>query len=165
LESRGCVDSTQDADGKNSLHTEKHIHLYLYCQTYYKQSHESSIDFFFLFKGTEVVKGLTLDVRRSEDKSLSTGSFAKMKLLKLLQISGAELTGSFERLSKVLLTWICWLECPLEFLPSDFSLDYVVVILICSTVILENYGRKKRCETYQNAQKFVYRTFDAQNIS
>jgi hypothetical protein len=136
------VDSTQDADGKNSLHTEKHIHLYLYCQTYYKQSHESSIDFFFLFKGTEVVKGLTLDVRRSEDKSLSTRSFTKMKLLKLLQINGAELTGSFERLSKVL-TWICWLECPLEFLPSDFSLDYVVVIDMQYSNIRELWKKKK----------------------
>ncbi|XP_034888788.1 TMV resistance protein N [Populus alba] len=92
--------------------------------------------------GTEVVKGLTLDVRRSEDKSLSTGSFTKMKLLKLLQISGAELTGSFERLSKVL-TWICWLECPLEFLPSDFSLDYVVVIDMQYSNIRELWKEKK----------------------
>ncbi|XP_061949493.1 disease resistance protein RPV1-like [Populus nigra] len=92
--------------------------------------------------GTEVVKGLTLDVRRSEDKSLSTGSFTKMKLLKLLQINGAELTGSFKRLSKVL-TWICWLECPLEFLPSDFSLDYVVVIDMQYSNIRELWKKKK----------------------
>jgi len=43
----------------------------------------------------------------------------KNEKLKLLQINGADLTGSFEQLSKVL-TWICWLECPLGFLPSDF---------------------------------------------
>ncbi|RQO93003.1 hypothetical protein POPTR_007G143300v4 [Populus trichocarpa] len=92
--------------------------------------------------GTEVVKGLTLDVRRSEDKSLSTGSFTKMKLLKLLQINGVELTGSFERLSKVL-TWICWLECPLEFLPSDFTLDYLVVIDMRYSNIRELWKEKK----------------------
>nr|XP_034896452.1 TMV resistance protein N-like isoform X3 [Populus alba] len=77
--------------------------------------------------GTEAVKGLTLDVTRSEDKSLSTRSFTNMKDLKLLQINGVDLTGSFERLSKML-TWICWLECPLVFLPSDFTLDHVVFI-------------------------------------
>ena len=65
-----------------------------------------------------------------------------MKLLKLLQISGAELTGSFELLSKVL-TWICWLECPLEFLPSDFSLDYVVVIDMQYSNIRELWKEKK----------------------
>jgi len=81
-------------------------------------------------------------VRRSEDKSLSTGSFTKMKILKLLQINGAELTGSFDQLSKVL-TWICWLECPLRFLPSDFSLDYVVVIDMKYSNIRELWKKKK----------------------
>jgi len=56
--SRGCVESTQDADGKNSMHTEKHIHLYRYSQTYYKQSYESSIDlFFFAFLGNRSCTG------------------------------------------------------------------------------------------------------------
>jgi len=81
-------------------------------------------------------------VRGSEEKSLSTGSFAKMKNLKLLQIDGVDLTGSFERLSKVL-TWICWLKCPLEFLPSDFSLDYVVVIDMQYSNIKELWKEKK----------------------
>nr|XP_034928415.1 LOW QUALITY PROTEIN: disease resistance protein RPV1-like [Populus alba] len=96
--------------------------------------------------GTEAVKGLTLDVTRSEDKSLSTGSFTKMKFLKLLQINGVDLTGSFERLSKVL-TWICWLECPLRFLPSDISLDYVVVIDMKYSNIRELWKEKKILNT------------------
>ncbi|KAJ7015617.1 disease resistance protein RUN1-like [Populus alba x Populus x berolinensis] len=50
--------------------------------------------------GTEVVEGLKLDVRASKAKSLSTGSFAKLKCLNLLQINGAHLTGSFKLLSK-----------------------------------------------------------------
>lgn len=81
-------------------------------------------------------------MRRSEEKSLSTGSFAKMKFLQLLQINGADLTGSFKRLSKVL-TWICWLECPLRFLPSDFLLDYVVVIDMKYSNIRELWKEKK----------------------
>ncbi|XP_034907423.2 protein SUPPRESSOR OF npr1-1, CONSTITUTIVE 1-like [Populus alba] len=92
--------------------------------------------------GTKVVQGLALDVRRSEEKSLSTRSFAKMKFLKLLQINGADLTRSFKRLLKVL-TWICWLECPLRFLPSDFSLDYVVVIDMKYSNIRELWKEKK----------------------
>ncbi|KAI9377291.1 hypothetical protein POPTR_019G046000v4 [Populus trichocarpa] len=70
-------------------------------------------------KGTDVVEGLALDVRASEAKSLSAGSFAKMKCLNLLQIKGAHLTGSFKLLSKELM-WICWLQCPLKYFPSDF---------------------------------------------
>ena len=66
-----------------------------------------------------------------------------MKNLKLLQINGAYLTGSFEQLSKVL-TWICWLERPLGFLPSDFTLDYVVFIdMKYSNNIRELWKEKK----------------------
>ncbi|XP_052305326.1 disease resistance protein RUN1 isoform X2 [Populus trichocarpa] len=78
-------------------------------------------------KGTDAIEGLALDMRASEAKSLSTGSFAKMKRLTLLQINGAHLTGSFKLLSKELM-WICWHECPLKYLPSDFTLENLVVL-------------------------------------
>ncbi|KAL9344349.1 hypothetical protein Peur_062024 [Populus x canadensis] len=78
-------------------------------------------------KGTDVVEGLALDVRASEAKSLSTRSFAKMKRLNLLQINGAHLTGSFKLLSKELM-WICWLQCPLKYFSSDFTLDNLAVL-------------------------------------
>ncbi|XP_073262955.1 LOW QUALITY PROTEIN: TMV resistance protein N-like [Populus alba] len=78
-------------------------------------------------KGTDVVEGLALDVRASKAKSLSARSFAKMKCLNLLQINGVHLTGSFKLLSKELM-WICWLQCPLKYLPSDFILDNLVVL-------------------------------------
>ncbi|XP_034926970.1 TMV resistance protein N-like [Populus alba] len=78
-------------------------------------------------KGTEVVEGLALDVRASEAKSLSAGSFAEMKCLNLLQINGVHLTGSFKLLSKELM-WICWHECPLKCFPSDFTLDNLAVL-------------------------------------
>ncbi|KAI5554976.1 hypothetical protein BDE02_19G050000 [Populus trichocarpa] len=78
-------------------------------------------------KGTDVVEGLALDVRASEAKSLSAGSFAKMKRLNLLQINGVHLTGSLKLLSKVLM-WICWHECPLKYFPSDITLDNLAVL-------------------------------------
>ncbi|XP_011013489.1 PREDICTED: TMV resistance protein N-like isoform X3 [Populus euphratica] len=78
-------------------------------------------------KGTDVVEGLALDVRASEVKSLSTGSFAEMKFLNLLQINGVHLTGSFELLSKELM-WLCWHECRLKYFPSDFALDNLAVL-------------------------------------
>uniref|UniRef100_A0A6N2KSB5 TIR domain-containing protein n=1 Tax=Salix viminalis TaxID=40686 RepID=A0A6N2KSB5_SALVM len=75
--------------------------------------------------GTEVVEGLALDVRASENKFLSTGSFTKMRCLKLLQINGVHLSGPFKLLSEELI-WICWLECPLKSFPSDLMLDNLV---------------------------------------
>ncbi|XP_061944126.1 disease resistance protein RPV1-like [Populus nigra] len=93
-------------------------------------------------KGTEVVEGLKLDVRASEAKSLSTGSFAKMKCLNLLQINGAHLTGSFKLLSKELM-WICWLQCPLKYFPSDFTLDNLAVLDMQYSNLKELWKGKK----------------------
>ncbi|KAL9381682.1 hypothetical protein Peur_024717 [Populus x canadensis] len=93
-------------------------------------------------KGTEVVEGLKLDFRASEAKSLSTGSFAKMKCLNLLQINGAHLTGSFKLLSKELM-WICWLQCPLKYFPSDFTLDNLAVLDMQYSNLKELWKEKK----------------------
>uniref|UniRef100_A0A2K1RA92 Uncharacterized protein n=1 Tax=Populus trichocarpa TaxID=3694 RepID=A0A2K1RA92_POPTR len=93
-------------------------------------------------KGTEVVEGLKLDVRASETKSLSTGSFAKMKGLNLLQINGAHLTGSFKLLSKELM-WICWHEFPLKYFPSDFTLDNLAVLDMQYSNLKELWKGKK----------------------
>nr|XP_034909758.1 disease resistance protein RUN1-like [Populus alba] len=98
-------------------------------------------------KGTDDVEdlaleGLALDVRASEAKSLSTGSFAKVKRLNLLQINGAHLTGSFKLLSRKLM-WICWHECPLKFLPSDFTLDNLAVLDMQYSSLKELWKGKK----------------------
>ncbi|KAI5593651.1 hypothetical protein BDE02_03G027700 [Populus trichocarpa] len=95
-------------------------------------------------KGTDVVEGLALDVRASEAKSLSAGSFAKMKRLNLLQINGAHLTGSFKLLSKELM-WICWLQCPSKYFPSDFTLDNLVVLDMQYSNLKELWKGKKGC--------------------
>ncbi|XP_011012120.1 PREDICTED: TMV resistance protein N-like [Populus euphratica] len=93
-------------------------------------------------KGTDVVEGLALDVRASEIKSLSTGSFAEMKFLNLLQINGVHLTGSFELLSKELM-WICWHGCPLKYFPSDFTLDNLAVLDMQYSNLKELWKGKK----------------------
>ncbi|KAL9344339.1 hypothetical protein Peur_062014 [Populus x canadensis] len=93
-------------------------------------------------KGTDVVEGLALDVRASETKSLSTGSFAEMKCLNLLQINGVHLTGSFKLLSKELM-WICWLQCPLKYFPSDFTLDNLAVLDMQYSNLKELWKGKK----------------------
>uniref|UniRef100_A0A6N2M6A9 TIR domain-containing protein n=1 Tax=Salix viminalis TaxID=40686 RepID=A0A6N2M6A9_SALVM len=92
--------------------------------------------------GTEVVEGLALDVRASENKLLSTGSFTKMRCLKLLQINGVHLFGPFKLLSEELI-WICWLECPLKSFPSDFMLDKLVVLEMQYSNIKELWKEKK----------------------
>ncbi|KAJ6854510.1 disease resistance protein RUN1-like [Populus alba x Populus x berolinensis] len=93
-------------------------------------------------KGTVVVEGLALDVRASEAKSLSAGSFAEMKHLNLLQINEVHLTGSFKHLSKVLI-WICWHKCPLKCFPSDFTLDNLVVLDIQYSTLKELWKGEK----------------------
>uniref|UniRef100_A0A3N7GSN4 TIR domain-containing protein n=1 Tax=Populus trichocarpa TaxID=3694 RepID=A0A3N7GSN4_POPTR len=100
-------------------------------------------------KGTDVVEGLALDVRASEAKSLSAGSFAEMKCLNLLQINGVHLTGSFKLLSKELM-WICWLQCPLKYFPSDFTLDNLAVLDMQYSNLKELWKGKKGCWRLKN---------------
>lgn len=82
---------------------------------------------FIFFQGTELVEGLAVDLRSTKAVSLSTNSFAKMRYLKLLQINGVNLVGCFKNISKELI-WLCWHECPLTSLPSNFQLDNLVVL-------------------------------------
>ncbi|KAI9215633.1 hypothetical protein POPTR_T002200v4 [Populus trichocarpa] len=93
-------------------------------------------------KGTDKVEGLALDVRASETKSLSAGSFAEMKCLNLLKINGAHLTGSFKLLSKELM-WICWHEFPLKYFPSYFTLDNLAVLDMPYSNLKELWKGKK----------------------
>ena len=88
------------------------------------------------------MEGLSLDVRASENKLLSTRSFTKMRFLKLLQINGVHLSGPFKLLSEELI-WICWLECPLKSFPSDLMLDNLVVLEMQYSNIKELWKEKK----------------------
>ncbi|KAG5224317.1 TMV resistance protein [Salix suchowensis] len=50
-----------------------------------------------------------------------------MRCLQLLQITRAYLAGSYSLLPRELI-WLCWLECPLKSLPSDFHLSDLVIL-------------------------------------
>uniref|UniRef100_A0A6N2LJP5 TIR domain-containing protein n=1 Tax=Salix viminalis TaxID=40686 RepID=A0A6N2LJP5_SALVM len=92
--------------------------------------------------GTEVVEGLSLDVRASKNKLLSTRSFTKMRFLKLLQINGVHLSGPFKLLSEELI-WICWLECPLKSFASDLMVYNLVVLEMQYSNIKELWKEQK----------------------
>jgi hypothetical protein len=73
------------------------------------------------------VEALILSVSILEDVNLKTEAFTNMKNLRLLQINSVHLTGSYEHLSKEL-RWLCWHNCPLEFLPQNFHLENLVIL-------------------------------------
>ncbi|XP_042948558.1 disease resistance protein RPV1-like isoform X2 [Carya illinoinensis] len=73
--------------------------------------------------GSEAVQGLKLHGL----EHLKTEAFANMQNLRLLQIDGVHLTGSYKYLSKELI-WLCWQFCPLEFLPQNFHPENLVVL-------------------------------------
>lgn len=73
------------------------------------------------------MEGLILDVRGSNVPPVSAESFREMSNLQLLKINGLHLTGCFKLLPKTLI-WLCWHECPLKSLPSNFQLHNLVVL-------------------------------------
>ncbi|CAN6564223.1 unnamed protein product [Malus baccata var. baccata] len=74
--------------------------------------------------GTGKVEGLALHSRTS----FSTVAFAKMKKLRLLDLSSVELNGEYKHLSKELI-WLRWVDCPLKSIPDDFFNQDKLVVL------------------------------------
>ncbi|KAL6271040.1 hypothetical protein ACE6H2_027951 [Prunus campanulata] len=90
--------------------------------------------------GTPTIEGLALNMHThpevpssssNELVVLETNAFARMHKLKLLQFGNVQLNGCYEEFPKGL-RWLCWLEFPLDSLPSNFPLDRLVVLEICS---------------------------------
>ncbi|XP_048423137.1 disease resistance protein RPV1 isoform X8 [Pyrus x bretschneideri] len=76
--------------------------------------------------GTRKVEGLALNIP-FYSKSFSTKAFAKMKKLRLLDLSFVELKGEYKHLPKELI-WLRW-ECPLKSIPDDFFNQPRLVVL------------------------------------
>ncbi|XP_022632558.1 TMV resistance protein N isoform X2 [Vigna radiata var. radiata] len=89
--------------------------------------HEDVLDVLSKETGTKFIEGLTLKLPRSNTKSLSTKAFMNMKKLRLLQLSGVELVGDFEYLSKDL-RWLCWHGFPFASIPTSFYQGSLVSI-------------------------------------
>ncbi|ESW05973.1 hypothetical protein PHAVU_010G008700 [Phaseolus vulgaris] len=89
--------------------------------------HDDVLDVLSKETGTKFIEGLTLKLPISNTKSLRTKAFMNMKKLRLLQLSGVELVGDFEYLSKDL-RWLCWHGFPLAFMPKSFYQGNIVSI-------------------------------------
>ncbi|XP_061988263.1 disease resistance protein RUN1-like [Rosa rugosa] len=87
------------------------------CSRLWRQ--EDVLDILTEESGTKKIKGLALNLQRSQKKSFRTKAFTKMKKLKLLQLNYVELTGDYDHLSKNL-RWLCWHGFSLKFIGNDF---------------------------------------------
>ncbi|WCJ30630.1 Disease resistance protein (TIR-NBS-LRR class) family [Euphorbia peplus] len=106
--------------------------------------HEDVIDVLADKMGTNEVEGLVLN-KPGLKQTWSTKTFKKMKMLRLLQLNYVHLTGSCEHISSKL-SWLCWRQFPFEFLPSNLSLENLIVLDI-------RYSSLKNCMESGNSMK------------
>ncbi|XP_058755520.1 disease resistance protein RPV1-like isoform X2 [Vicia villosa] len=85
--------------------------------------------------GTKVVEGLALKLPRANAKCFRTKVFTKMTRLRFLQLTGVQLNGDFECLSRNL-RWLSWNGFPLKCLPTSFYQENLV------SIVLENSNVK-----------------------
>ncbi|XP_042492707.1 disease resistance protein L6-like [Macadamia integrifolia] len=78
-------------------------------------------------KGNEIVEALLLKFDVNDSTCLHTKDFEKMPELRLLQVDGATLWGSFQCLPSKL-RWLSWQTCPLKKLPDNFYHEHLVIL-------------------------------------
>ncbi|XP_028081528.1 TMV resistance protein N-like [Camellia sinensis] len=78
-------------------------------------------------KGTEAVEGVILSLPMLKKIQWSNKAFVGMHKLRLLQINHVHLSGNFEHLFEEL-RWLCWRNCPMEYLPSNFHPEKLVAL-------------------------------------
>ncbi|CAL8991488.1 unnamed protein product [Prunus brigantina] len=91
-----------------------------------------------------------LDSELGSDQDLtrfSAQAFANMKKLRLLHLSGVELTGEYKDFPKKLI-WLCWHYFPLESIPDDFPMQPKLVALDLQYSKLKIVW--KDCKLHQN---------------
>ncbi|XP_065873146.1 disease resistance protein RPV1-like [Euphorbia lathyris] len=76
--------------------------------------------------GTNAVQGLALD-KPGLEHTWNAKTFKKMKMLRLLRLNYVGLKGSYEYISNKL-RWLCWREFPSDSIPSDLSLESLIVL-------------------------------------
>ncbi|CAI8600900.1 unnamed protein product [Vicia faba] len=89
--------------------------------------HEEVFDILSKQKGTEAVKGLTLEFPGKNTVCLNTNAFKKMNKLRLLQLAGVQLNGHFKNLSGDL-RWLYWHGFPSTYTPAGFQQGSLVVV-------------------------------------
>lgn len=80
----------------------------------------------------------------SDEVVLETNAFTSMRKLRLLEFCDVQLNGSYEEFPKGL-RWLCWAEFPLDSLPSDFLLEYLVVLEMPSSNLRQVWKGMKVC--------------------
>ncbi|XP_042483059.1 uncharacterized protein LOC122063414 [Macadamia integrifolia] len=90
-----------------------------------KQSRLWSCDI--IIKGNEMVEGIQLSFSSTENICLDTNAFEQMPKLRLLQVDGATLKGSFQCLPSRL-SWLGWRRCPLDEIPAEFYHDELIML-------------------------------------
>ncbi|KAI7981050.1 TMV resistance protein N [Camellia lanceoleosa] len=78
-------------------------------------------------KGTEAVEGVILTLPMLKKIQWSNKAFVGMHKLRLLQINHVHLSENFEHLFEEL-RWLCWHNCPMEYLPSNFHPEKLVAL-------------------------------------
>ncbi|XP_020420373.1 disease resistance protein RML1A isoform X2 [Prunus persica] len=104
--------------------------------------------------GTEEIGGVALDLHRDLRRNLlrdltrfSAQAFTNMKKLRLLHLSGVELTGEYKDFPKKL-TWLCWHRFPLDSIPDEFPNQPKLVALDLQYSKLKIVW--KDCKLHQN---------------
>ncbi|XP_020409809.1 disease resistance protein LAZ5 isoform X3 [Prunus persica] len=89
--------------------------------------HEDITDVLSDESGTKKIEGVALDLDLDLTR-FSAQAFTNMKKLRLLHLSGVELTGEYKDFPKKLI-WLCWHYFPLESIPDDFPMQPKLVAL------------------------------------
>ncbi|CAL2279996.1 unnamed protein product [Prunus armeniaca] len=102
--------------------------------------------------GTQTIEGLVLNMgmhpayctpsRNSNEVTLETDAFASMRKLRLLQLSHVRLIGRY-KVFPTKLRWLCWNEFPFDYLPSDLTLESLVVLEMCYSNLRQVWKGKK----------------------
>lgn len=80
--------------------------------------------------------------RNSNEVTLETDAFASMHKLRLLQLSHVRLIGRYKGFPTKL-RWLCWNEFPFDYLPSDLTLESLVVLEMCYSNLRQVWKGKK----------------------
>lgn len=88
--------------------------------------------------------------RNSKEVVLETISFTSMRKLRLLDLCNVQLNGSYEEFPQGL-RWLCWVEFPLDSVPSDFRFESLVVLEMPSSNLRQVWKGMKVCRMLQHS--------------
>ncbi|KAK1420744.1 hypothetical protein QVD17_22586 [Tagetes erecta] len=122
--------------------------------------HEESFKVLKQNKATENIIGLALDMKMLDKKKLrgslelKTDSLSKMDDLMLLQLNFVQLKGSFEKFPEDL-KWLCLHGFPLESIPLELSMEYLVALDMSYSNIVSFGMSYTNTEPLETGQKLI----------